>query len=82
MNDLTILAGLSAGIALIGWGISPLLKTARDEIAFFGFKRRVRALWMQEVAAEDIIAQTGEDCWYAAFDAGQTPREAVLGVEF
>jgi len=76
------IAGIAAGSAFIAWGLWPLAKTARDEVRFARYKREVNAIWAQEVAAEDIVAHTGSDCWWAYFNAGKSPREAVLDAEF
>jgi hypothetical protein len=77
-------AGFAAAGLLLIWGLWPHARTIRDEVRFARFKRDVRAIWATEICAEDgdIIAHTGEDCWWAAFSNGQSAREAVLGAEF
>lgn len=71
-----------AAIALVGAGILALTAlrlgaVAVREFRFMHYRAAVRAVWRREVAAEDIVAQTGEDCWWAAFDDGISPEEAV-----
>lgn len=77
-----LIFGLAAAGGLIVYGCWPLIRTARDEFRFARFKRDVRAIWSTEICDEDIVAATGDDCWWAAFSAGQTAREAVHGAEF
>lgn len=77
-----LILGLAAAGGLVIYGCWPMIQTARAEVRFAKFKRDVRAIWRTEISNEDIIAQTGEDCWWSAFNDGQTPWEAVHGVEF
>jgi hypothetical protein len=78
-----IAAGFAAAFLLVVWGMWPAIIEARDAVRFARFKARVRAIWRTEIcAADDIVAKTGEDCWLVAFEEGQTPWEAVHGVEF
>lgn len=74
-------------LAVVGgwfvWALRDCIREAADAAAFARFKREVRAIWRAEVCAnEDIIANTGEDCWLDAHTRGLSAREAVIGVEF
>lgn len=77
-----IIAGGAFGAAVVVVNLLPLVRTLRDEVRFARYKREVNAIWAQEVASEDIVAHTGADCWWAYFNAGKSPREAVLDAEF
>lgn len=78
MPDYIIAGGAAFGLIMIAYGCAPLIQTARDEFRFRRFKREVRTIWMTEVKpGEDIIAKTGEEPWWACFNMGMTPHEAV-----
>jgi hypothetical protein len=77
VDNLHIIAGLTASALLIGWGMREALVEAWDAVAFRVYVARVRRVWRLEVADEDIIAHTGEGCWWSAYLDGQGPREAI-----